>query len=1121
MHLVPLCFVKTRDYAYLAKISRCMFENLLIGKKVSSFLLISFCLSTGAFSQFQLVGNALQTGPKCYQLTANAPTQAGAIWSANLLDLSQPFDIHVSLFMGCDDNGADGMAFVLQQVSTSVGTSGGGMGYSGISPSLAVEFDTYQNTTFGDPAVDHIALMRNGDTNHGGPNNLSGPVNLLASSGNIEDCAFHTFRFVWNPTINQFRVFVDCQLRLTYVGNVINNIFAGNPNVFWGFTAGTGALANQHQVCVDFVSFIEGQRDTFMCQGDTIQWSVTPGVSYAWTPTTGVSNPTAQNVSLFPSVSTVYTVNVTDACGFIRVHEVEVDVQPQPIVSLGNDTTICPGDSLQLLASGGIFYEWDPDPTLSDPFAPDPFVSPSTPTEYRVLVTSAFGCETRDTITVGLNAAPTLNLSVSSPAVCDGFPILAQASGGVSYQWSPMPLITNAIQDSALYLPVNLSGAPLDTTWLVVTLTDTLGCQATDSIAVAARPLPPVNAGPDITLCFGDTATLSASGAAVYAWEPSAILSDTTQASVQAFPLTTTLVTVVGADVFGCVNADQVLVNVQPLPVANAGPDTSVCLNNSIQLLATGGTTYLWDADPTLTNGNQANPTVAPTVATVYAVTVTDAFGCTDRDSVLVRVNALPVALATVSDAQVCAGDSVTLSATGGEQYLWFSDGVLAQANFPVVRASMPNAGVSADTLWSWVQVIDTNQCRDFDSVFVEVRPLPSITVTNDTEICIGDTIRLSVEGGQTYLWSPDVFPNTIQRPTVRPTVSTTYFVTATDVFGCQNSDSVRITVNSLPVVDAGIDTAICRGQPYSLSASGALLYEWSPAAFVTNAFIPNPGITPEFSTDFVVIGRDVNGCVNRDSVFIEVFTEASIRGDLRDSICRDGEALLTAVATAPGGTITYLWSTGATTPDITVNPTATNNYWVVGFANGCPSDTLRGTVFVSPRMTGLSISPSPVEGYAPLAVTFNNTSTDGIRYEWDFGDGNTSLEESPVHTYLQFGLKTVTMVGINEIGCRDTIFYEFIDVWEPELYIPSAFTPNGDLSNDEYFVSLRGIQVTDARIYDRWGVEVFASDNPDFRWDGKFNGRDVPEGVYILVLKATDTLDRVFVKEWPITLFR
>ena len=169
---------------------------------------------------FILNGNATQPIPNTYQLTQAAGTQSGSAWNSVTLDLTQPFIFDVDVFLGFNDFGADGLAFVLQQVNTSVGTSGGGIGYSGIAPSFGVEFDTYQNANQADPSFDHIAIQQDGDLNHTGPNNLFPATGFPTGNANIEDGLWHNVIFSWDPVTFDFEVVFDGAPLINYNNDI-------------------------------------------------------------------------------------------------------------------------------------------------------------------------------------------------------------------------------------------------------------------------------------------------------------------------------------------------------------------------------------------------------------------------------------------------------------------------------------------------------------------------------------------------------------------------------------------------------------------------------------------------------------------------------------------------------------------------------------------------------------------------------------------------------------------------------------------------------------------------------------------------------------------------------------
>lgn len=207
-------------------------------------------------AQFQLNGDASVINCKCYQLTPDMGNKAGSVWNVNLIDLNQPFDYSFTVNLGCNNTsqwaGADGMVFALQPLNTSIGSSGGQMGLGGVSPSLGVYIDTYQNASHGDMLNDHISINLDGDVIHTSSNNIAGPYDL----GEVENCIAEPLRITWDPTTTLLNVYYNNFLVLNYNGDIVNNVFNGNSMVFWGFTASTGGASNFHQFCIDVPDLI-------------------------------------------------------------------------------------------------------------------------------------------------------------------------------------------------------------------------------------------------------------------------------------------------------------------------------------------------------------------------------------------------------------------------------------------------------------------------------------------------------------------------------------------------------------------------------------------------------------------------------------------------------------------------------------------------------------------------------------------------------------------------------------------------------------------------------------------------------------------------------------------------
>jgi gliding motility-associated-like protein len=235
---------------------------------------------------YHLNGSARQDNCNCYTITTANTFQSGSIWNINKISLNQSFDFKFNVYLGCiDANGADGIVFVLQPISTSVGSSGEGLGFAGVSPSIGIPIDTWLNDNLNDPDYDHISIHKNGDNNHLSANNLAGPVPALASSYNIEDCAWHVLRIVWDASSKTLEAFIDNVSRVKVTLDLVNAVFNGDPNVFWGFTGATGGAVNDQRICTSLnplYSFPAGQQTCYPTPIEFIDSSTSFGSIVKW-----------------------------------------------------------------------------------------------------------------------------------------------------------------------------------------------------------------------------------------------------------------------------------------------------------------------------------------------------------------------------------------------------------------------------------------------------------------------------------------------------------------------------------------------------------------------------------------------------------------------------------------------------------------------------------------------------------------------------------------------------------------------------------------------------------------------------------------------------------------------
>lgn len=463
------------------------------------------------------------------------------------------------------------------------------------------------------------------------------------------------------------------------------------------------------------------------CIGGDVTLSTDTYVSYVWS-TAETSNAITVNTA------GNYEVTITDVNGCQNSADVDVTVYSLPAVSAGSDFTVCPGDSQPLNATGANTYLWNSNVTLSQLNIPNPVATPVAPVSYIVTGTDVNGCQNKDTINATLYTLPNVNAG-SDGQVCVGDPWPLNATGALTYSWTNHPSL------SATNIP-NPTASPTSQTEYFVTGTDANGCTNIDSVTISTINLPIINAGADKFICEGESVQIFVTGGVSYVWNTDPTLSSTTISNPFASPLNTTTYTVEGTDINGCSNTDQVIVNVYTLPNVSAGPDTSVCVNGSIQLLATGAISYTWALNASLSATNIANPIATPTSETTYFVEGVDANGCENSAQVTVAINPLPNINAG-SDVSICFGDSTQLNATGGAIYVWNFSSTLS--DFVI---SNPWAKPTSTSIYT-VTGTDANGCSNSDIVTVTVNSLPAPPVI----VQDGEFIISSYEtGNQWYL---------------------------------------------------------------------------------------------------------------------------------------------------------------------------------------------------------------------------------------------------------------------------------------------------------------------------------------------------------------------------------
>lgn len=986
------------------------FTQFLNTLAIRALPLLIIALPIFSYAQYSTLGSASANGPDCFTLTPAANSQGGAVWSNTPIDPNQPFDIRGSIYLGNNNGGADGAAFVMQTIGTSaIGSTalGGSIGYGGLTPSLIVEFDTYQNSTFGDPAFDHVAILSAGSNLHTAGTSLAAPVGILPGNINAEDGQFHDVRFTWDTTSMVFRVYIDCQLTISYSGD-IRTILNNSSTVYYGFTAATGGLNNLHQACFESSNTSPGNRtDLTICAGDQVTLTAPTGTNYSWTPATGLSGTSSQAVIATPAASTTYEVSYLDDCGFTIVDTFAIQVDPiGPInVDLGSDFALCPlEDSLLNPGLPGSYqYLWQDGST-------NPTLTAIGPGTYHVRVQNSCNVG-RDTVVVTPDNLPAPAFTAPD-SICPGeittLSISTAILPGTSYTWdldggtqlggggtTPLQVVWDTVGSKIVCLTVSRGG-----------------CETTVCENIIVKSPPEVFLNPVADQCFpGNSFTFTTVGdiADVYQWDFGASASPATfqgaippAVTYQSPGVKTVKLVTFGG---GCQSADTAEISFEVIvpPSANFSVSSAnICQNEQVlftyQGQVLGATqTYFWNfgngAVPQ--TSTQRNPgQVRYTNSGTKTVTLTVGYGsCSVSSTQTIEVKVTPSVSAGL-DKSFCEGDGgVQLDANvdngSGTYFYEWTCGLGTSCGFdsafvedPMVNPDGLNPPVDVTY---YFQVTDANGCTsNRDSVVVTVNAKPKVDAGPDLSICEPDAPGINLQGSIaadnqapqpiTYTWTPSTGINgglNTLTPYARPDTTTIYTLIGTSINGCSSeattldtTSSMTLRVRPIPTAFAGQDTGICIGESVRLdgSASGAgpdYTFTWtaSPAGSLDDPSSANPIATPTQTTEYTLVVSS-GGCISAgDNVIVKVDTKPTLTPGTGGAVCLFEPFQLNANASGDprGDNYTYHWfpTTGLNNPDIynpVATPLQTTTYQVWAESEfGCLSDTPSITISLKP----------------------------------------------------------------------------------------------------------------------------------------------------------------------------
>jgi hypothetical protein len=547
------------------------------------------------------------------------------------------------------------------------------------------------------------------------------------------------------------------------------------------------------------------------------------------------------------------------------------------------------------------------------------------------------------------------------------------ASGGVApytYSWSP-----NGGNFSNTY--------SLTAGTYTCTITDANNCQTTTTVTITQPgPINVVAFASSSAVCLGETVTFVGGGASYYNW---------TNGVINGTPFTPTATSnyiVTGQASNGCLGYAQTSVIVKPLPnVAVSASSVTTCYGAPISISANGANTYSWS-----NNATGSTAIVSPTIPTNYTVTGTDLQGCRNTAVVSVGIHALPAITSIVSSTAICQGGSVTMIGLGALSFTWTGGASNGVPFSPTATSAYTVTGT------------DSNGCENSSTNTVVVNPVPNVSISGPSNLCLGSTAILTVSGAATYSWSNNVNTTTLA---INPQTSTNYSVTGYSSLGCTTKATFSVTVNSTPIVTANAsNTLLCIGNSLQLSGNGATTYTWNPSQSNSSSITVSPTITTTYS-----LTGSTNGCDNTSLITVVVIPSPTLLLSSSATTCA-----LNPVTLSVSGANSYTWSNGATASTTIIYPATASWISVIGTGtNGCiKTDSLYKDVKPIPQLNITATHSILCEGETTSTLTVTGSNS----YTWSTTENDSTIVVSPTISTTY----SVSSTGTN--GCSNTASY-------------------------------------------------------------------------------------------------
>ncbi len=628
----------------------------------------------------------------------------------------------------------------------------------------------------------------------------------------------------------------------------------------------------------------------------------------------------------------------------------------------------------------------------------------------------------------------------------------------------------------------------------------------TDTVSIGITPGAGITVN-SATICAGATATLTASGATTYTWSANA--GSAQSPSVAVSPTVTTVYTVSanGGGGGACAPVATATVTVVPSLTVTVNTPAAICAGASTTLTANGATNYTWSPAVGLSSTSGATVTANPGTTTTY--TVSGSSGSCPPATATTVVTITPGGTITVNSATICPTTSATLTANGSATYNW-SPGTGLSATTGSTVTGNPGATTA--------YTVTGGTCITQGTFTITVIPSCSITV-NSATICPGNSATLTANGGGPYTWSPAVGLSATTGATVtaNPPSTVVYTVSSTSG-GFTTTNTSTVTVNPAPTIAVN-NVTICQGATATLTATGGVSYTWTPTAGLSNSSGSTVIASPTVSTTYTITGASAQGCTNTAISAVGVNSAPVVTlGPVNSVGCAPVCVNFTSTSTSPVMSATWNFGDGQTGNGQSTNycyniPGSYNILLTVSDFNSCVG-TATATAAVYPvPVADFFGQPQPTSILEP-EIQFVDLSSGATisNWYWDFGDlgtnADTSIMQHPKYLYADTGNYLVYLHVQTAFGCKDST-YKLIRIEDDyALYVPNAFSPNGDGVNEVFLPLMNGVSTDTYKMYifDRWGNLVFQTNKVEKGWDGTKKGEVVMEDVYVWKIELKTT---------------